>query len=42
MKEAGRYEEWDGLTGLFVALVEADVSLLEDVYIKRWYNLSKI
>lgn len=42
MKEAGRYEEWDGLTGLFVALVEADVSLLEDVYIKKWYNLSKI
>lgn len=42
LKEAGNYEEWDGLTTLFVELVEADSSLLEDAYIKKWYNLSKM
>ena len=38
---AGNYEDWDGLTGVFVELVEKDESLLEDVYIKKWYHLSK-
>jgi 5-methylcytosine-specific restriction endonuclease McrA len=38
--EAGNYEEWDGLTGLFVKLVEAAPVLIEDAYIKRWYKLS--
>lgn len=42
LKGAGNYEEWDGLTTLFVELVEADSSLLEDAYIKKWYNLSKM
>ncbi|MDE5801801.1 MAG: HNH endonuclease [Lachnospiraceae bacterium] len=42
LKEAGNYEEWDGLTTLFVELVEADSSLLEDAYIKKWYHLSKM
>ena len=30
----------DGLTVLFVELVNADKSLLEDSYIKKWYRLS--
>lgn len=38
---AGNYEEWDGLTALFVKLVDTDSSLLEDAYIKKWYKLSK-
>ncbi len=37
----GTLETWDGLTGLFIQLIEADTSLLEDGYIKRWYQLSK-
>ncbi len=39
--EAGNYEEWDGLTSLFVALVDRDTALLEDAYIRKWYKLSK-
>lgn len=31
---------WDGLTTLFVELVNADKTLLEDTYIKKWYRLS--
>ena len=38
--ERGKFEDWDGLTGLFVKLVEADFSLLEDPYIKKWFRLS--
>lgn len=38
--DAGKYEEWDGLTKLFVEMVDADMSLLEDTYIKKWYKLS--
>ena len=38
--DAGNYEEWDGLTGLFIELVNADTTLLEDSYIKKWYRLS--
>lgn len=37
---AGKLEDWDGLTALFVKLVEADSSLLEDSYIKKWHRLS--
>ena len=37
---AGDYTEWDGLTGLFIKLVEQDKELLKDAYIKRWYALS--
>ena len=37
---AGDYTEWDGLTSLFVKLVEQDKELLRDAYIKRWYVLS--
>lgn len=39
--EAGSFEEWDGLTGLFIELVEKDLELLSDSYIKKWYKLSK-
>ena len=38
--DAGNYEEWDGLTALFIELVNADKTLLEDTYIKKWYRLS--
>lgn len=38
--DAGDYKEWDGLTDLFVKLVEADKQLLEDSYIKTWYKSS--
>ena len=37
---AGDYIEWDGLTSLFIKLVEQDKELLKDTYIKRWYVLS--
>ena len=40
MYDAGDYDEYDGMTGLFVKLVEADRELLKDTYIKRWYKLS--
>lgn len=39
--EAGNYEDWDGLTSLFVMLVDRDTALLEDAYIRKWYKLSK-
>lgn len=39
--EAGNYKDWDGLTSLFVQLVDHDARLLEDAYIKKWYVLSK-
>lgn len=37
----GAYEKWDGLTDLFLQLVESDKELLEIPYIKRWYSISK-
>lgn len=37
---AGDYEKWDGLTNLFIMLVEQNQELLKDTYIKRWYALS--
>lgn len=39
--EAGSLEEWDGLTTLFIRLVEANSALQEDAYIRKWYKLSK-
>ena len=30
--------DWDGLTSEFVKLVEKDISLCEDSYIRKWYN----
>ena len=37
----GNIKEWDGLTQLFISLVESDKQLLNDSYIKKWYLLSK-
>ena len=33
--------EWDGLTSLFINIVDKDKELLKDQYIKKWYNLTK-
>ncbi len=41
LHDAGDCSEWDGLTSLFIELVEADEELLKDSYIKKWYKLSK-
>ena len=39
--ESGDFKVYDGLTSLFVQLVEVDETLLNDSYIYRWYHLSK-
>jgi hypothetical protein len=38
--DAGNYDEWDGLTELFIELVKKDIELLQDSYIERWYKIS--
>lgn len=38
---AGDYKDWDGLTKLFLQIVEFDTELLKDAYVKRWYKISK-
>ena len=38
--EPGNYAQWDGLTDLFVQLVKNDATLLQDTYIKKWYDLA--
>lgn len=40
LHDPGDFNTYDGMTGLFVQLVEADNQLLSDAYIKRWYRLS--
>ena len=40
LHDAGHYDKYDGLTGLFIKLVETDNELFDDFYIKRWYQLS--
>lgn len=37
----GDIADWDGLTGIFLKLVDKDKELLKDAYIKSWYNVSK-
>lgn len=37
----GKISDWDGLTNIFIELVEKDKDLLNDTYIKNWYNISK-
>ena len=37
----GDITEWDGLTSVFIKLVDKDKELLEDSYIRNWYNVSK-
>ena len=38
----GNVLEWDGLTKVFLQLVENDKELLNDSYINNWYKVSKI
>ena len=38
---AGDLAAWDGLTKKFLALAEATPDILSDLYIRRWYNVSK-
>jgi hypothetical protein len=35
---AGSLTDWDGLMALFVDFVDADRSVLEDAYLRRWYS----
>ncbi len=37
----GDLNEWDGLTNLFIELVERNSELLQDSYIRIWYRTSK-
>jgi hypothetical protein len=37
----GDIVDWDGLTSVFLKLVDNDKELLKDGYIKSWYNVSK-
>lgn len=39
--DSGDIKELDGLTKIFIELVEKDITLLSDNYIKRWYSISK-
>ena len=36
----GNISDWDGLTTIFLQLVESDKDLLKDPYIKSWYKVS--
>ncbi len=36
----GNIRDWDGLTGVFVELVDKNKRLLNDTYVKNWYNVS--
>lgn len=38
---SGKLSDWDGLTKLFIKLVEKDKDLLQDSYIRSWYKVSK-
>jgi len=42
LHEPGNMHDWDGLTNLFIYLVEKDMGLLNDTYIKTWYRLAQI
>ena len=37
----GDMADWDGLTSMFIELVEHNPELLSDSYIKTWYSVSK-
>ena len=41
LHERGDIAKWDGLTRTFMQLVERDGSLMNDSYIKRWFEASK-
>ena len=38
----GNISEWDGLTKVFLEIVDNDMELLEDNYIKSWYKVLKM
>ena len=38
---AGNLSDWDGLTRLFIELVDKNNDLLKDSYIRSWYKISK-
>ena len=40
LRERGDIREWDGLTQTFMKLVANDKNLLNDAYIKRWFEAS--
>ncbi len=42
LHDPGDYNEWDGLTSLFVEIVDTHPDLQDDAYIRKWYSLSKI
>lgn len=42
VQKPGNIREWDGLTNVFIKLVEKDTELLKDNYIKKWYSLAKL
>lgn len=37
----GDIGEWNGLTSEFLEIIKLDPSLLNDQYIKNWYNASE-
>lgn len=37
----GNINEWDGLSKIFIQLVDRDNALLKDAYIKMWYSVSQ-
>ncbi len=37
----GKIGDWDGLTGIFLDIVDLNSELLKDNYIKNWYVVSK-
>lgn len=37
----GSIDDWDGLTSVFIELVDNDKELLKDSYIRSWYKASK-
>ncbi|MBQ8292455.1 MAG: HNH endonuclease [Bacilli bacterium] len=41
LHESGNLDDWDGLTKLFIEIVEKNNDLLKDSYIKSWYKISK-
>ena len=41
MHPKGKLVDWDGLTNLFIELVDKNTELLEDSYIKNWYVISR-
>lgn len=38
----GNISDWDGLTAIFIRLVENDKVLLKAYYIKSWYKVSQL